>query len=131
MLTFERRGLLVSDGNRWVVPDTVKHEVVDMLDLRERPSATPPTRAQERVLERQGIDPAGLSRSEARVVTYVLRKRAESGSMSFRQIKAIGAVMGQTPAEVSRAVVHGKSVDFEVVMGLVRGAPHGHGAVHG
>ena len=131
LLTFERRRLIVRTADGWALPAFAEHEVLDMLDMRARPSPTRPTRPQERAIERHGIDPAGLSRGEARVVTYVLRKRADAGMMSYRQIEAIGAVMGQRPAEVSRVVVRGRSVDFEVMMGLVRSAPHDHGAIHG
>ena len=126
-----RRGLVVLTTTRLELPAFEKHEVLDMLDMKPRPSPIRPTLKQERVLERQGVDPAGLSRGEARVVTYVLRKRAEAGSLSYRQIEAIGSVMGHRPAEVSRTIVAGRQVDFEMFMGLVRSVQHDHGAIHG
>lgn len=115
---FERLGLVLGDNRTRRLPEFVLHDAVEAVGLESpRPSTQRPTPAMSRALERRGVDPAGLSRGEARAVSYRLHTRAAGGKLSYRQLGAIGQVLGQRPGEMSRALVDGEtSVEFEVLM---------------
>jgi len=119
---FERMGLVLGGDTARRLPEFVLHDAVEAVGLESpRPSTQRPTPAMNRALERRGVDPAGLSRGEARSVSYRLHTRSAGGKLSYRQLGAIGQVLGQRPGEMSRALVDGEaSVEFEALIRMAR-----------
>lgn len=119
---FERLGLVLGGDTARRLPEFVLHDAVEAVGLESpRPSTQLPTPAMNRALERRCVDPAGLSRGEARAVSYRLHTRAMGEKLSYRQLGAIGQVLGQRPGEMSRALVDSEtSAQFEALMRMAR-----------
>lgn len=123
---YVRRGLICGDEAGWRLVETKTHEALAVLGLHERPSATPASPRMQGRLERAGIDPTGLSKGEAKVVSYVLRNRTAAELWSYRQLATAADVLGQAPEDLSRVLVEAtRQVDFEDTMdGFRRHAVH-------
>lgn len=65
-----------------------------LLGVRPRPSATRPTSGQARYLRARGIDPAGLSRDEARAVQATIQRRKDDGLLWPRQMQRFAQSFG-------------------------------------
>lgn len=123
LLVFERRRLVCRVGDGWTLPTFAIHEAMDLFDLCERPSPVPPTLRMAKALERRGVNAAGLSRGEARVLSYRLHARQQMDLLSYRQLGVVGQALGQPVAELSRALVDiVTSAEMPDVLAQVRAA---------
>lgn len=78
-LALHRRGLVVLDGDRWRLPEFEQHPALVVLDVSEVPGVRGPSEDLAAMLERNGVDPRGLSHSEARSLSARLHTRRQQG----------------------------------------------------
>ena len=91
LLGLQRRGLVDPD---FAPPRAARHPWLAILGVRERPGRERLSKGQVRFLRGQGIDPAGLSKAEARAMQTVLVRRREAVLAWPRQITRLVEAYG-------------------------------------
>lgn len=88
------RGWLVFGERGWTVRPTEANADLALLGVAEAPSEIRPSRRMARCLQRQGVDPRGMSAEEARRCQRALHGRRRQERLTPRQLKAVVHVGG-------------------------------------
>lgn len=89
LTSLAKRGLLVVEGDVWRVPTFVEHPELKLFEVPETPDARPVSPGLAAQLERNDIDPAGLSQAEARALSQRLWSRKDGDLARPRTIHAL------------------------------------------
>ncbi len=111
------RGLVIERDGSWHLPEFVPHPALELFDLDESPSAQAPSPAMAAHLERQGIDPAGLTHEEAIAVQRRLHGRRVVGLPSAWSVARVVRAQQAAGREVRLAQL-GRRTKAEVQQDL-------------